>query len=75
MDAAARLSMASAGSKSSQAAQDPERATHRWTKASPFAGERYQMLVAAAVALDADEAVFEQAAAQVVVELPGDERR
>jgi len=33
------------------------------------------MLMAAAVALDADEAVFEQAAAQVVVELPGDECR
>jgi len=45
------------------------------TKPTPFAGKSYQLLVAAAVALDADEAVFEQAAAQVVVELPGDERR
>jgi hypothetical protein len=39
-----------------------------------FAGESYQMLTAAAVAFDADEAVFEQAAAQIVAELPGDER-
>ena len=40
-----------------------------------FARERDEVLVAAGVALDAPEAVFEQTALQVIVELPLDECR
>ena len=47
----------------------------RRAEPAALAGKSYQVFVTAAVALDADEAVFEQAAAQVVTELPGDERR
>ena len=49
--------------------------TARGAKAAAFAGERNEVLVAAGVALDAQEAVFEQTALQVIVELPLDECR
>jgi hypothetical protein len=48
--------------------------TAGWAEAAPFAGKRHQVLVAAGVALDAQEAVLEPAALQVVVELVFDER-
>jgi hypothetical protein len=51
----------------------PARAA-RGAKTAPFAGERDQMLMLTAVALDAQEAVLEPAALQVVVELLLDER-
>ena len=49
--------------------------TARGAKAAAFAGEGNEVLVAAGVALDAQEAVFEQTALQVIVELPLDECR
>lgn len=46
----------------------------RRAESSALAGECDQMLVAVGVALDSQKAVLEQAALQVVVELPLDER-
>ena len=51
----------------------PAGATGR-AEAAALAGERHQVLVAAGVALDAQKAVLEPAALQVVVELLLDER-
>ena len=51
----------------------PSRATRRAEPAA-FAAEGNEMLVTAGIALDAQKAVLEPAALQVIVELPPDER-
>jgi hypothetical protein len=51
------------------------RAPQLGQKSPALAAERHQVLMRAAVALDAQEPVFQQAALQVVIELLADEPR